>query len=36
MTLLPSFGKASIVVKLKALQEDFGVVTRYEHPAYTS
>jgi putative transposase len=34
--LLSSFGKACIVVKLKAMEEEFGIVARYENPAYTS
>ena len=34
--LLSRFGKTFIVAKLKALQQEYGIVTRYEHPAYTS
>jgi hypothetical protein len=29
-------GKSCIVAKLKAMEEEFGIVTRYENPAYTS
>ena len=34
--LLCRFGKSCIVAKLKSLEEEFGIVTRYENPAYTS
>jgi putative transposase len=34
--LLSRFGKFCIVAKLKAMEEEFGIVTRYENPAYTS
>jgi putative transposase len=34
--LLSRFGKSCIVAKLKAMEEEFGIVTRYENPAYTS
>jgi len=31
--LLSRFGKACIVAKLKSMEEEFGIVTRYENPA---
>jgi len=34
--LLSRFGKACIVAKLKSMEEEFGIVTKYENPAYTS
>ena len=34
--LLSCFGKACIVAKLKSMEEEFGIVTMYENPAYTS
>jgi len=34
--LLSRFGKACIVAKLKSMEEEFGIVTMYENPAYTS
>ena len=34
--LLSRFGKSGIVAKLKAMEEEIGIVTRYENPAYTS
>ncbi len=33
---LSRFGKSCIVAKLKAMEEEFCIVTRYENPAYTS
>ena len=34
--LLSRFGKSCIVAKLAALQEEFGIITSYQNPAYTS
>ena len=34
--LLSGFGKSCIVAKLESLEEEFGIITKYENPAYTS